>query len=72
MLNDLAESKSASEAEQLDKILSAHPRLGETKVDSAQSRAEQAQLQTDISGQQDRLQALNRVYERTFPGLRYM
>src|SRR4051794_12760696 len=45
-LTDLSESASTSDTEWLDKILGAHPRLGGKKVDSAQSRAEQAQLNT--------------------------
>ena len=72
MLTDLAESQSSSDAEWLNQILGAHPRLGEKKVDSAQSRAEQAQLHDGVSGQQERLQSLNELYEETFPGLRYV
>ena len=45
-LTDLSESPSMSDTEWLDKILGAHPRLGAKKVDSAQSQAEQAQLNT--------------------------
>jgi hypothetical protein len=45
-LIDLSESPSTSDTEWLDKILGAHPRLGEKKVESAQSQAEQAQLNT--------------------------
>src|SRR4051812_14128518 len=40
-LTELAESSSSSVKDWLNKILGAHPRLGEKKVDSAQSRAEQ-------------------------------
>jgi len=50
-------------------ILSAHPRLGATAVDSAASRDEQASLR---AGQADELRTLNELYERTFPGLRYV
>src|SRR2546421_12223894 len=45
-LTELAGSPSPSDQDWLDKILGAHPRLGEKKVDSAKSRAEQAQLNT--------------------------
>ena len=71
-LTGLAESRSSSDAEWLDQILSAHPRLGEKKVDSAQSKAEQAQLHDGVPGEQERLQSLNAIYEETFPGLRYV
>ncbi len=48
-------------------ILGAHPRLGEKKVTSAQSAAEQAQLHAG-SGEAEQLAALNREYEARFPG----
>lgn len=50
-------------------ILSSHPRLGAPKVDSAQSAAEQAQLQGD---RVEELRALNGKYEAKFPGLRFV
>ncbi|KAL8343096.1 hypothetical protein RB598_004446 [Gaeumannomyces tritici] len=54
-------------------ILGAHPRLGEKKVDSAQSRAEQANLQHGAgAAEAERLAALNAEYEARFPGLRYV
>ncbi|KAI1277721.1 Oxo-4-hydroxy-4-carboxy-5-ureidoimidazoline decarboxylase [Xylaria sp. FL0933] len=69
-------SPSSSPArEKLHAILGSHPRLGAKKVDSAQSRAEQAQLNTgDAAGadEAERLAALNREYEERFPGLRYV
>ena len=49
-------------------ILGSHPRLGEKKITSAQSAAEQAQLQ----GEGEQLAVLNREYEDKFPGLRYV
>ena len=70
-LTSLAESASPSELQALDGILNAHPRLGEKKVESVRSSAEQASL----AGSQDdeeRLQEWNRRYERAFPGLRYV
>ncbi|KLU91276.1 hypothetical protein MAPG_09797, partial [Magnaporthiopsis poae ATCC 64411] len=43
------------------------------KVDSAQSRAEQANLQKDAgAAEAERLAALNAEYEARFPGLRYV
>jgi hypothetical protein len=71
-LTDLSESPSTSDTEWLDKILRAHPRLGAKKVDSAQSQAEQAQL--NIGGEEEatKLRKLNEEYEKTFPGLRYV
>jgi 2-oxo-4-hydroxy-4-carboxy--5-ureidoimidazoline (OHCU) decarboxylase len=70
-LRDLFNSLSTSDSDWLDIILSAHPRLGETKVDSELSRHEQAQLH---GGEEEtaRLAELNREYEKTFPGLRYV
>jgi hypothetical protein len=71
-LTDLSESPSISDTEWLDKILGAHPRLGQKKVDSAQSRAEQAQLNTGGEEEATKLGKLNEEYEKTFPGLRYV
>ncbi|TVY43104.1 putative allantoinase [Lachnellula occidentalis] len=71
-LTDLSESSSTSDTEWLDKILGAHPRLGEKKVDSAQSQAEQAQLNTGGAEEATALRNLNEEYERKFPGLRYV
>ena len=71
-LTDLSESPSTSDIEWLEKILGAHPRLGEKKVESAQSQAEQAQLNTGGEEEATKLRELNEEYERTFPGLRYV
>lgn len=58
--------------EVLDDILQAHPRLGAKKVESAQSQAEQAQLNKGGEVEAAKLAALNDEYERAFPGLRYV
>lgn len=58
----------AGAPETLRSVVAAHPRLGETKLDSAQSAAEQASL----AAEDGRLAALNREYEERFPGLRYV
>ncbi|KAM0722405.1 hypothetical protein Q7P37_001846 [Cladosporium fusiforme] len=58
-----------SEPNILLEILSSHPRRGAPKVDSAQSAAEQAQLQGD---RVEELRALNGEYEAKFPGLRFV
>ena len=71
-LTRLAESSSTSDSRWLESILEAHPRLGEKKIDSTQSKAEQAQLALDAGTGQDKLSELNARYERTFPGLRYV
>ena len=71
-LTDLAESRSTSDTEWLNTILAAHPRLGEKKIDSAQSKAEQAQLNTGDVDDARLLEGLNEAYEATFPGLRYV
>lgn len=68
----LAASASPTDAATLSDILSSHPRLGEKKVDSEQSRREQAQLQAAGHGERDELDRLNAEYEATFPGLRYV
>jgi 2-oxo-4-hydroxy-4-carboxy--5-ureidoimidazoline (OHCU) decarboxylase len=62
----------------LDGILASHPRLGEKKVESALSRAEQAAMAKASAGtgdarrEQEILGELNAKYEETFPGLRYV
>jgi OHCU decarboxylase len=68
-LERLLESASASDAAWLDKILAAHPRLGEKKVESALSRGEQAGLNQGSSDESDQLKALNEDYENVFPGM---
>ncbi|KAI0512816.1 Oxo-4-hydroxy-4-carboxy-5-ureidoimidazoline decarboxylase [Xylaria bambusicola] len=68
-----ASPSSSASREKLHDILGSHPRLGEKKVDSAQSRAEQAQLNTGgAADEAERLAALNAEYEEKFPGLRYV
>lgn len=69
---DLEKLLVSSSTDTLDRILASHPRLGETHVTSAQSRAEQAQLQSSDGTEAQRLQAMNQTYEQTFPGLRYV
>lgn len=71
-LTHLAESSSTSDSKWLESILEAHPRLGEKKIDSTQSKAEQAQLACGSGTGQDKLSEMNALYERTFPGLRYV
>ena len=70
-LEALRLSKLESDRKWLDSILAAHPRLGEKKVDSEQSRMEQAQLQGDPE-EAEKLAKLNGEYEAQFPGLRYV
>lgn len=70
-LYKLHDSSLQSDRRWLDAILVAHPRLGEKRVDSVQSRAEQAQLQAR-SDEERSLAALNERYEQIFPGLRYV
>lgn len=53
-------------------ILGSHPRLGEKKVESAQSAAEQAQLRSGAESEAEKLAVLNAEYEAKFPGLRYV
>lgn len=70
-LTDLAESASSSDTEWLESILGSHPRLGAKKVESAQSQAEQAQLQ-GTANETAQLLTLNEEYEKKYPGLRYV
>jgi 2-oxo-4-hydroxy-4-carboxy--5-ureidoimidazoline (OHCU) decarboxylase len=74
LMNQLAASSSSSPSARarLHGILGSHPRLGAKKVDSAQSRSEQAQLNTGAADAAERLAALNTEYEDRFPGLRYV
>lgn len=63
---------SASARKPLLSILGSHPRLGAKKVESAQSAAEQAQLQSGAAEEAEKLATLNQEYEAKFPGLRYV
>lgn len=78
LMFQLAQSSSSPDARaKLHGILGSHPRLGEKKVDSAQSRAEQAHLNApgssgDKEEEAAKLKALNEEYEARFPGLRYV
>lgn len=70
-LTELSESASSSDTAWLESILGSHPRLGAKKVESAQSQAEQAQLQGSAD-ESEQLRALNEEYESKYPGLRYV
>ncbi|CAD0113769.1 unnamed protein product [Aureobasidium uvarum] len=71
-LTELSESSSVSDTKWLESILGSHPRLGAKKVESAQSQAEQAQLNTGGEEEAHKLRDLNEKYEQTYPGLRYV
>lgn len=71
-LTELAESTSSSDTKWLESILESHPRLGAKKVESAQSQAEQANLQKGNEAEVEQLQKLNEEYEAAYPGLRYV
>ncbi|KAL8970585.1 MAG: hypothetical protein Q9183_001444 [Haloplaca sp. 2 TL-2023] len=71
-LTELAESTSTSDSQWLESILAAHPRLGQSNVESPQSKAEQAQLHSEGDSSRQALAELNDIYEQTFPGLRYV
>ncbi|PHH69234.1 hypothetical protein CDD82_7903 [Ophiocordyceps australis] len=68
LLSLAPDSASAGPSATLLSVVGAHPRLGEKKVESAQSAAEQASL----AGQREQLAKLNREYEERYPGLRYV
>lgn len=71
-LTYLSESDDSTDIQWLDRILGAHPRLGDKKVDSAQSQQEQAQLNIGKEDEINKLRLLNYKYETKFPGLRYV
>lgn len=71
-LTALAASDRTEDVTKLSEILCSHPRLGEKKVDSEQSRKEQAQLQQGVEEEKQKLADLNKEYEDAFPGLRYV
>jgi 2-oxo-4-hydroxy-4-carboxy--5-ureidoimidazoline (OHCU) decarboxylase len=71
-LKALGSSDSPEDVKKLSEILCSHPRLGEKKVDSEQSRKEQAQLQQGAEEEKVKLADLNKQYEEKFPGLRYV
>ena len=68
----LAKSTSDYDKDKLTKILSSHARLGEKKVESAQSQAEQAQLNSPNETETAKLAKMNDLYEKTFTALRYV
>ncbi|KAK6217980.1 hypothetical protein LQW54_003038 [Pestalotiopsis sp. IQ-011] len=72
LLHQLARSDEPSARQKLHGILGSHPRLGAKKVDSAQSQAEQASLNSGAAEEAEKLKALNDEYEARFPGLRYV
>ncbi|KAF1829118.1 hypothetical protein BDW02DRAFT_510753 [Decorospora gaudefroyi] len=71
-LRALASSDAPEDVDRLSEILCSHPRLGEKKVESEQSRKEQAQLNQGGEEETEKLARLNREYEDMFPGLRYV
>ncbi|KAF1965643.1 hypothetical protein BU23DRAFT_574690 [Bimuria novae-zelandiae CBS 107.79] len=71
-LSALAQSDDPKDVDKLSEILCSHPRLGEKKVESEQSRAEQAQLQKGSEEEKEQLAALNKEYEQKFPSMRYV
>ncbi|RYO73607.1 hypothetical protein DL766_000498 [Monosporascus sp. MC13-8B] len=76
LLSSLASTTTPESRATLHAILGSHPRLGAKKVESVQSRAEQAQLNAGAgAGAEEeaaQLAALNAEYEARFPGLRYV
>lgn len=79
-LEGLLQSTLQSDRVWLDAILAAHPRLGETKVDSALSRKEQAGLkgeqqeesEAEAEHELNALRTLNGEYEKAFEGLKFV
>ncbi|KAL1999217.1 hypothetical protein VTN02DRAFT_4875 [Thermoascus thermophilus] len=80
-LSALHAANSPRDREVLEGILGSHPRLGESSAAQKQplsdlSRREQANLnaggEAHAEQEKERLRALNREYEATFPGLRYV
>jgi 2-oxo-4-hydroxy-4-carboxy--5-ureidoimidazoline (OHCU) decarboxylase len=71
-INNLLKDLANRDKNTLDEILGSHPRLGAKKVESAQSQAEQRQLNHGAEGEKEELAWLNQQYEHRFPGLRYV
>jgi len=78
-LQCLKTSDNPQDLESLTDILGSHPRLGEKKVESSLSRAEQAAMEkasASTSGSKEEEQAilkqLNQEYEDKFPGMKYV
>ena len=71
-LESLLKTSSESDLLLLDETLGSHPRLGEKTIKSTQSQAEQAQLASHDDNETLRLAEMNALYEKTFPGLRYV
>ena len=71
-LTKLANLASDSASESLDEILGSHPRLGEKKIESEHSMAEQAHIKDATEEENAKLAALNLEYEEAYPGLRYV
>lgn len=75
-LLDLQQSPDPADRTRLVEVLGAHPRLGEKKKEtlSVLSAREQSQLQQSSTSteEEDELARLNKEYEETFPGLRYV
>ncbi|KAL9639409.1 MAG: hypothetical protein Q9164_000950 [Protoblastenia rupestris] len=71
-LKYLLDSPREDDTQTLDAILRSHPRLGEKKIESKQSQAEQAQLASSDMSDEEKLAKMNAAYEQTFPGLRYV
>ncbi|KAK8058609.1 hypothetical protein PG994_009057 [Apiospora phragmitis] len=77
LMSSLSSQSSSSgtpnpQQQKLHGILGSHPRLGAKKIESAQSQAEQAQLNQGGADEAEKLKALNDEYEQRFPGLRYV
>ena len=72
-LESLLESNLASDQEWLERILSAHPRLGAKKPESL-SRASQAEQRASTGTEEEAamLRRLSAEYEARFGGLRYV
>ncbi|KOS21209.1 putative allantoinase 1 [Escovopsis weberi] len=70
MLSLAASSADSKPDPLLLSVLGSHPRLGEKKISSPQSAAEQASLNGD--GDEGKLAELNKEYDDKFPGLRYV
>lgn len=71
VLLHLLSSSSQIPDSKIPAIIAAHPRLGAKKVESKLSKAEQATL-VDNQAETVILNGLNKTYEETFPGLRYV
>ncbi|ODV93845.1 hypothetical protein PACTADRAFT_29100, partial [Pachysolen tannophilus NRRL Y-2460] len=75
LLSLLAAKDQSSSIDRINKIISAHPRLGPQKTPNSKLSSHSSSEQKNLSSSPEdakRLAEMNDLYEKTFPGLRYV